>query len=47
MRIGFIAAHKSAVGRLLPRANAAACPLLAEGDIRALAEESGFDPDGL
>jgi hypothetical protein len=29
---------------MLPRASAAACPQLAEADIRALAERSGFDP---
>ena len=34
-------------GTLLPRANAVARPQLAEGDIRVLNEESGFDPDGL
>jgi hypothetical protein len=32
------------IGTLLPRADAAACPQLAEADIRALAERSGFDP---
>ena len=30
-------------GTLLPSAEAASCPQLAEGDIRALAEKSGFD----
>ena len=30
-------------GTLLPSAKAASCPQLAEGDIRALAERSGFD----
>jgi hypothetical protein len=34
----------STLGTFLPRANAAACPQLAEGDIRVLNEESGFDP---
>ena len=33
----------AAYGTLLPRAEAAACPQLAEGDIGALAERSGFD----
>ena len=31
-------------GTLLPPAKAASCPQLAEGDIRALAERSGFEP---
>ena len=31
-------------GTLLPSAKTASCPQLAEGDIRALAERSGFDP---
>ena len=30
-------------GTLLPRADAASCPQLAEGDIGALADRSGFD----
>ena len=34
----------TANGTLLPSAEAASCPQLAEGDIRALAEKSGFDP---
>ena len=34
----------SALGTLLPSAEAAACPQLAEGDIGALADRSGFDP---
>src|SRR6478672_9296934 len=34
----------SAVGTLLPSANAAACPQLVDADIRVLNEESGFDP---
>ena len=32
------------IGTLLPSAKAASCPQLAEGDIRALTEGSGFDP---
>jgi len=32
------------IGTLLPSANAAACPQLADADIRVLNEESGFDP---
>ena len=32
-------------GTLLPRAKAVSCPQLAEGDIGALADGSGFDPD--
>jgi hypothetical protein len=32
------------IGTLLPRAKAVSCPQLAEGDIRELAERSGFDP---
>ena len=35
----------SADGTLLPSAKAASCPQLAEGDIQALAERSGFDPN--
>jgi hypothetical protein len=31
-------------GTLLPRANAASGPHLADADIRVLNEESGFDP---
>ena len=31
-------------GTLLPSAKTVSCPQLAEGDIRALAERSGFDP---
>jgi hypothetical protein len=31
-------------GTLLPRANAASSPHLADADIRVLNEESGFDP---
>ena len=33
----------SAKGTLLPRAKAVSCPQLAEGDIGALADRSGFD----
>ena len=33
----------AACGTKLPSAKAASCPQLAEGDIRALAERSGFD----
>ena len=32
----------AASGTKLPSAKAASCPLLVEGDIRALAERSGF-----
>jgi len=32
-----------AIGTLLPRAKAVSCPQLAEGDIGALADRSGFD----
>jgi hypothetical protein len=31
-------------GTLLPSAEAASCPQLAEGDIRALGQRTGFDP---
>ena len=31
------------IGTLLPSAEAASCPQLAEGDIGALADRSGFD----
>lgn len=31
------------IGTLLTRADAASCPQLAEGDIGALADRSGFD----
>ena len=34
----------SPYGTLLPSAEAASCPQLAEGDIGALADRSGFDP---
>jgi hypothetical protein len=32
-------------GTLLPSAKAASCPQLAEGDLRAPAKRSGFDPE--
>ena len=34
----------SRIGTLLPRANAAACPQLAEPDVRPPRRESGFEP---
>ncbi len=37
----------AAIGTLLPRADAPACPQLAERDMRALNERSGFDPQAV
>ena len=39
------ALHMSLPGTLLPSAKAKSCPQLAEGDIGAQAERSGFDPE--
>ena len=36
MKVTFAAVHKSGGGTLLTKSNWAACPQLAEGDIRAL-----------
>jgi hypothetical protein len=45
MKVLFAALHKSAHGTLPPKANTAACPQPAEGDIRARKVNSGFDPN--